>query len=97
EAWIAGNTGRISWTNSGLSDSNSVAISLSGYDSNYNMIGRAYLIPQYYAINNQYINWTIPSDIKNNWTPTPSYFKIRVNVLGQSSVYDDSDNYFSIY
>jgi len=83
EDWEPGSSHTITWSSANLSSSN-VTIKL--YKSgSYNS-----LLSSYTANNGNY-TWTISSSLSES-----DYYKIRIEEYGNSSVYDESDSYFTI-
>ena len=83
EEWEPGSSHAITWSSANLSSSN-VTIKLYKNGS-YNSLLSSY------TTNDGSYTWTISSSLSES-----DYYKIRIEEYNNSSVYDESDNYFTI-
>ena len=83
ESWEPGSSHAITWSSANLSSSN-VTIKLYKNGS-YNSLLSSY------TTNDGSYAWTISSSLSES-----DYYKIRIEEYNNSSVYDESDNYFTI-
>lgn len=89
ERWIKNNRYVISWNQSNLSDSDTVAIYLYGYNGQGGE-NAVYTVASGISAKSGTYSWLVPSNILSG-----TMYKIKVSVNGKSQS-DLSDNYFSI-
>jgi hypothetical protein len=105
EVWKMGDTYRIKWETKGLTDEYNIYIFEYAYDANENRvyrkggIGLQQNIAEYIPATRGYYDWSIPSNFNEEFTTSPTYYKIFIRVvlgLQELPILDSSDNYFQI-